>query len=142
MLVDLVSSGSPSVAVTPGTGVVSSVFTTGPMKQVVGQDNWPVVAGIMTRTRLAFTQSGGVTGARAATRSSHQGYRARVHDPDAVVDLTFVQMIEAGRKTAGAAGRGFRLATAASGALLETLGRGGFLESPGDRDFWLSESGN
>jgi len=61
---------------------------------------------------------------------------------DAVVDLTFVQMIEAGRKTASAAGRDFRLATAASGALLETLGRGGFLESPGDRDFWLTKSGN
>ena len=61
---------------------------------------------------------------------------------DAIVDLTFVQMIEAGRKSAGAAGRDFRVATAASGALLETLGRGGFLESPGDRDFWLTKSGN
>jgi hypothetical protein len=61
---------------------------------------------------------------------------------DAAVDLTLVQMVEAGRKTARDAGRGFGLATPASGALLETLGRGGFLESPGDRDFWLLQSGN
>jgi hypothetical protein len=61
---------------------------------------------------------------------------------DAIVDLTLVQTMEAGRKTARDAGRSFRLATPASGALLETLGRGGFLESPGDRDFWLLQSGN
>src|ERR1700761_5188508 len=61
--------------------------------------------------------------------------------PDAAVDLTFVQMMEAGRKTGVASGRAFRLAAPASGALLETLGRGGFLESPGDRDFWLLQSG-
>jgi len=62
--------------------------------------------------------------------------------PEAVVDLTLVQLIEAGRKTARESGRDFRLAAPASGALLETLGRGGFLESPGDRDFWLLQSGN
>jgi hypothetical protein len=61
---------------------------------------------------------------------------------DAIVDLTLVQMMEAGRKTARESGRGFRMATPASGALLETLGRGGFLESPGDRDFWLIQAGN
>lgn len=61
---------------------------------------------------------------------------------DAIVDLTLVQVMEAGRKTARDSGRGFGLATPASGALLETLGRGGFLESPGDRDFWLLQSGN
>ncbi|MGZ3275876.1 MAG: STAS domain-containing protein [Caulobacteraceae bacterium] len=61
---------------------------------------------------------------------------------DAAIDLTLVQLMEAGRKAARESGRGFRLAAPASGALLETLGRGGFLESPGDRDFWLSQSGN
>ena len=61
---------------------------------------------------------------------------------DAAVDLTFVQMVESGRRTARDSGRGFRLGAPAAGALLETLGRGGFLESPGDRDFWLLESGN
>ncbi len=61
---------------------------------------------------------------------------------DAIVDLTLVQMMEAGRKTAYGSSRGFRLAAPASGALLETLGRGGFLESPVDRDFWLLQSGN
>jgi hypothetical protein len=60
---------------------------------------------------------------------------------DAIVDLTFVQMMEAGRKTAREAGRDFRLAAPASGALLDALDRGGFLESPGDKGFWLLQSG-
>lgn len=61
---------------------------------------------------------------------------------DSVADLSFVQLIQAGRRTALAGGRGFSLAAPAAGTLLETLGRGGFLEAPDDRAFWLLESGN
>ena len=61
---------------------------------------------------------------------------------DAIADLTLVQVLQASRRTASETGRAFRLAAPASGALLEVLGRGGFLESPSDRDFWLLQSGN
>lgn len=61
---------------------------------------------------------------------------------DAAVDLTLPQLILAGRKTADGSGRALRLAAPASGGLLETLRRGGFLESPSERDFWLLQSGN
>jgi hypothetical protein len=61
---------------------------------------------------------------------------------DAIADLTLVQLLQAGRRTASETGRLFRLARPACGALLETLGRGGFLESPADREFWLLQSGN
>jgi hypothetical protein len=57
--------------------------------------------------------------------------------PDAVVDLTFVQLLESARRTAREAQMGFRLSRPADGSLLETLQRGGFLATPGDREFWL-----
>ncbi len=60
---------------------------------------------------------------------------------EATIDLTFVQLIEAGRRTARGAGQAFSLSASASGPLLETLRRGGFLEAAGDRDFWLMQSG-
>lgn len=63
---------------------------------------------------------------------------------DAVVDLTFVQLLESARRSAAETGKSFALAAPASGGLLETLERGGFL-SGGDaarRQFWLMESGD
>ena len=61
-------------------------------------------------------------------------------DPEAQVDLTFVQLIESARRTAADTGRAFALAGPAEGALLETLRRGGFMESAGQRAFWLHQS--
>lgn len=60
---------------------------------------------------------------------------------DAAVDLTFVQLIEAARRAATAAGGEVALAGPATGPLLETLRRGGFLEAADSREFWLMESG-
>ena len=60
---------------------------------------------------------------------------------DATVDLTFIQLIEAGRRAAREAGRELALAAPASGSLLETLRRGGFLEAADHREFWLTGSG-
>ncbi len=48
-------------------------------------------------------------------------------DAAADTDLTFVQLIEAARREAERKGSTFRLAEPASGSLLETLDRGGFL---------------
>ena len=56
---------------------------------------------------------------------------------DAAIDLTFVQLIEAARRSARDSGTVFALAAPASGALLETLRRGGFLETAPHREFWL-----
>lgn len=62
-------------------------------------------------------------------------------DIDAVTetDLTFVQLIEAARCKASEAGVGLMLRHPAKGALLEMLGRGGFLDDDrSDRArFWL-----
>lgn len=71
--------------------------------------------------------------------SGAPGVRANIAS-DATVDLTFVQLIESGRRTAAANGCDFRLAAPAEGQLLETLERGGFLASPEQRDFWLMQS--
>ena len=59
---------------------------------------------------------------------------------DATVDLTFVQLIEAGRRTAAEDGRTLTLATPARGSLHEVLRRGGFLETAESRQFWLLET--
>ncbi|MGB8602901.1 MAG: STAS domain-containing protein [Rhizomicrobium sp.] len=53
------------------------------------------------------------------------------------VDLTFVQLIEAARRTAAADGKAITLAAPAMGLLLDTLERGGFLSSKQDNAFWL-----
>src|ERR1700761_191386 len=59
---------------------------------------------------------------------------------DAAVDLTFVQLIEAGRRTAAQDGRALALAGPAAGSLHEVLRRGGFLETAENREFWLLET--
>jgi len=59
--------------------------------------------------------------------------------PDATVDISFVQLIEAGRRAAQESGQGFALTAPAEGALHETLRRGGFLEAADSRAFWLME---
>lgn len=63
---------------------------------------------------------------------------------DAVVDLTFVQLMESARRSAREGGKDLCLAAPASGLLLETLQRGGFLtgDDAARRDFWLMESGD
>lgn len=61
--------------------------------------------------------------------------------PDANVDLTFVQLIESARRSATEADVAFALAAPAAGALLEVLNRGGFVETAGQRAFWLEHSG-
>jgi hypothetical protein len=68
------------------------------------------------------------------------GVVARI-DPTASVDLTFVQLLESGRRAAAEAGLSLALAAPAEGALLEILTRGGFVESAGQRAFWLDQSG-
>jgi hypothetical protein len=60
-------------------------------------------------------------------------------DPDADVDLTFVQLVEAARRMAREEGRGLSLARPAAGRLREVLERGGFLGAPDRRAFWLME---
>ena len=57
------------------------------------------------------------------------------------VDLTFIQMILAARRSAGAAGRSFTLRHRPQGALHEALVRGGFLrgddqQPPTDPALW------
>lgn len=55
------------------------------------------------------------------------------------IDLTFVQLIESARRKAAEAGRDFTLRKPASGAVLEVLRRGGFLddETSERAKFWL-----
>jgi hypothetical protein len=65
--------------------------------------------------------------------------RAQVAE-NAVIDLTFVQLIESARRTARETGAAFALATPAAGQLRETLERGGFLASADDQEFWLMKS--
>ena len=62
-----------------------------------------------------------------------------VDDPD--IDLSFIQLIESARRHAAAQGVGFRLGAAASGTLLETLERAGFLDDPAQPAvaFWLNK---
>lgn len=61
--------------------------------------------------------------------------------PEASADLTFVQLMEAARRSAADAGGALTLAAPADGGLLETLRRGGFLEAADSRRFWLMDSG-
>lgn len=61
-------------------------------------------------------------------------------DPQASVDLTFVQLMEAARRAAVEVGGELSLADPACGGLLETLQRGGFLADPERRQFWLKTS--
>ena len=67
---------------------------------------------------------------------------ARIAD-DAATDLTFVQLIEATRRSAQAAGQAFALAGPATGPLLETLRRAGMLSAaaPAQTEFWLTPTG-
>ncbi|MCI3135427.1 STAS domain-containing protein [Phenylobacterium aquaticum] len=61
--------------------------------------------------------------------------------PEATVDLTFVQLMEAARRSNGDRGGQFSLSRPAEGGLLETLRRGGFLEAADSRRFWLMDAG-
>jgi anti-anti-sigma regulatory factor len=58
------------------------------------------------------------------------------------IDLTFVQLIESARRSAAESGTALRLAAPASGFVLETLQRGGFLSEPPDERtiFWAGAS--
>ncbi|AYD03211.1 STAS domain-containing protein [Neorhizobium sp. NCHU2750] len=60
---------------------------------------------------------------------------------DVQVDISFLQVVEAARVYAGTAGKSIALSQPASGALLETLRRSGFLEdmSAEDTKFWLHQ---
>ncbi|WP_438752413.1 STAS domain-containing protein [Pararhizobium sp. O133] len=60
---------------------------------------------------------------------------------NAEVDLSFVQIIEAARIQAKSSGVSLRLSSAASGAVLDVLERGGFREafSAEDKTFWLHQ---
>lgn len=60
-------------------------------------------------------------------------------DADATVDLSFVQLIESARRTARDAGGDFVLAAPAEQGLLETLRRGGFIQTDSQRAFWLQQ---
>jgi anti-anti-sigma regulatory factor len=57
------------------------------------------------------------------------------------IDLTFLQLIEAARRSAAQVGSGIRLSRPADEIILETLRRGGFLNSPEDERtrFWLGQ---
>lgn len=65
-----------------------------------------------------------------------------VVDEAAVVDLSLAQLLEAARRSAADAGGSFNLTAPATGGLLETLRRGGFLEAADQRSFWLKDSGD
>jgi len=58
---------------------------------------------------------------------------------DAEVDLSFVQLVEAARMDARAAGKTLHLAQPATGSVLKVLKRGGFIDSQSAEDaaFWL-----
>lgn len=60
---------------------------------------------------------------------------------DAEADLSFVQLVEAARMDARAAGKTMRLAAPAAGSVLKVLKRGGFIDaqSPDDAQFWLHQ---
>jgi ABC-type transporter Mla MlaB component len=73
----------------------------------------------------------------------HADVTADIAD-DAAVDLTFVQLLESARRSARETGKAFALAGPATGALKETLERGGFLagDDRSRREFWLMGSGD
>jgi hypothetical protein len=60
--------------------------------------------------------------------------------PDATVDLSFLQLIEAARRTARESGLAFGLGRPAEGQLLQALERGGFLAAAEQREFWLMQT--
>ena len=62
------------------------------------------------------------------------------------VDVSFIQLLLAARRSAASRGQALALAHPASGALHDALTRGGFLvaldgAASGDADFWLKEAG-
>lgn len=61
--------------------------------------------------------------------------------PDASVDLTGVQLLDAARRAARDQGGSFVLAEPATGEMATVLTRGGFLASAEQRAFWLKDSG-
>lgn len=88
---------------------------------------------------LTLKTMGGVHGRMVEAISGNGAVTAQI-DPEATVDLTFVQLMESARRTAAEAGGELVLAEPAGGALLETLQRGGFLTDPDRRQFWLKTS--
>ena len=93
--------------------------------EFVGELTIKTIAGAHARLTEVFGASGAV--------------KADVAE-DAVVDLTFVQLIESARRTARETGVAFDLAAPAAGQLRETLARGGFLAAADDQEFWLKTS--
>ncbi len=61
--------------------------------------------------------------------------------PDSQIDISLLQLLEAARVYAATGGRTVELAEPATGALLDTLRRSGFLEGMSDEDakFWLHQ---
>jgi hypothetical protein len=93
--------------------------------EFVGEQTIRTVAEAYRRLTEALESSGAVQASIEAETS---------------VDLSFVQLIQSARRTAREAGASFRLAGPATGALRETLERGGFLAAPADREFWLMQT--
>jgi ABC-type transporter Mla MlaB component len=84
---------------------------------------------------------------------AHRKLAAKFKQSDVIVadttkvsalDLTLVQLLICARRTALKQGKTFTLSAPASGALLETLKRGGFVGAPENEDtaFWLQATGN
>jgi hypothetical protein len=75
--------------------------------------------------------------------SSNSSVTVQIAD-DATVDLTFIQLIESARRTARDGDQVLTMAAPATGPLMETLMRGGFLTDTDAerRNFWLRSSGN
>jgi hypothetical protein len=73
--------------------------------------------------------------------SRYQALEIECSDADEV-DLAFVQLLLAAFTSANLSGRIVKLARPASGALLETLQRGGFLSghAAADQVFWLNSA--
>ncbi|RWX76530.1 STAS domain-containing protein [Neorhizobium lilium] len=61
--------------------------------------------------------------------------------PDSQIDISILQLLEAARIYAGTGGKAIVLAKPATGTLLDTLRRSGFLEgmSNDDANFWLHQ---
>jgi anti-anti-sigma regulatory factor len=75
-------------------------------------------------------------------QAADEGHSLEINLADVTdIDLTFLQLIEAARRSAAQAGAGIRLSRPADGIVLETLRRGGFLNSPEDERtrFWLGQ---
>ena len=72
---------------------------------------------------------------------SNNGSTCLTLDPEAQVDLSFIQLIEAARRYAREQDKTLTLASPAQGALLDVLQRGGFLAetSPETAKFWLHQ---